>query len=41
MRIFFSGLPSLESLQARHKFIPELCNNRPVVYIPADIYGNI
>jgi len=33
---FFGSFPSLELLQSRHSFIPDLCNNRPVVYSPMD-----
>jgi len=33
---FFEAFPSLELLQSRHTFLPELCNNRPTVYNPAD-----
>jgi len=33
---FFESFPPFEFLQSRHEFIPDLCNNRPLVYRPHD-----
>jgi hypothetical protein len=38
MEDFFESFPTLRELQSRHAYIPELCNNRPSVYVLEDYY---
>jgi hypothetical protein len=35
---FFESFPSWDSLQKRHAFIPELCNNRPDIFRLSDFF---
>jgi hypothetical protein len=36
---FFDTVPTLEFLQSRHAFVPELSNNRPLVDLQEDLYA--